>query len=266
MTEVLGGASPEGTVEAALQSVFARPTARTFIPGPLAAGPFAGLQGGAIAGVLATSMEDAAPQGMEPLSIRVDFLRPAGAEPIHVEVDVVRTGNRAAVLAATASIENNPVARAVMAFARPLDSSAVSEPLPGPRVPDGSSPPLPRASRSKPTLMDAFEARTEDGTFWFRWLVPLCDGATTFAHALAPADWSHGLTRPPTDGPVACPNLDLSVAVHRRCTGPWIGLRVDSTWTAKGLGTAGGCSSMSWGRSGVSQSPSWSWRSCTSNH
>ncbi|MGH9232162.1 MAG: acyl-CoA thioesterase domain-containing protein [Acidimicrobiales bacterium] len=74
------------------QPVFARPAARRFVPGPLAAGPFAGLQGGGVAGVMATSMEEAAPKGMEALSIRADFLRPAAPEPIDVDVELVRTG------------------------------------------------------------------------------------------------------------------------------------------------------------------------------
>jgi acyl-CoA thioesterase len=222
------------------QPVFARPAARRFVPGPLAAGPFAGLQGGAVAGVLATSMEEAAPNGMAPLSIRADFLRPAAPEPIDVDVELVRTGSRVAVLAATASIEAKPIARAVMAFGRPIESSLVSERPADARVPNDATPVLPRARRSRPTLMDAFDSRTADGTFWFRWLVPLCDGSTPFAHALAPADWSHGLTRPVSEDPVACPNVDLSVAVHRPCASEWIGLQVDSIWTAGGCGTAGG--------------------------
>ncbi|MGH3475242.1 MAG: thioesterase family protein [Nocardioidaceae bacterium] len=222
------------------QPVFARPAARRFVPGPLAAGPFAGLQGGGVAGVMATSMEEAAPKGMEALSIRADFLRPAAPEPIDVDVELVRTGSRVAFLAATASIDAKPIARAVMAFGRPIESSLVSERPTEVRVPDDATPLLPRVRRARPTLMDAFDARTADGTFWFRWLVPLCEGSTPFAHALAPADWSHGLTRPPSEGPMACPNVDLSVAVHRPCAGEWTGLRVDSTWTATGSGTAGG--------------------------
>jgi hypothetical protein len=43
-----------------------------------------------------------------------------------------------------------------------------------------------------------------------------------------------------SEGLLACPNVDLSVAVHRPCASEWIGLRVDSIWTADGRGTAGG--------------------------
>jgi acyl-CoA thioesterase len=232
--------SPDRTVGQTEQPVFARPTERTFIPGPLAAGPFAGLQGGAVAGVLATAMEESAPQGMHALSMRTDFLRPAAPEPIDVAVKTLRSGSRVAVLEATASIAEKPVARAVMAFGHPIESSLVSERNSEVRIPDAATPLLPRARRAKPTLMDAFDSRSADDTFWFRWLVPLCEGATPFANALAPADWSHGLTRPLSDHPVAGPNVDLSVAVHRACAGEWIGLRVDSTWTVDGRGTAGG--------------------------
>jgi acyl-CoA thioesterase len=85
---------------------------------------------------------------MEPLSIRADFLRPAAPEPIDIEVELVRTGSRVAVLAATASIGAKPIARAVMAFGRPIESSLVSEHPSHVRMPDDATPLLPRTRRT----------------------------------------------------------------------------------------------------------------------
>lgn len=227
----------------ALDPVFRRVSATSFVPTPLAAGPLGGIQGGAVAGLMATVIEDAAPDGMKPLSIRVDFLRPAPLAELRIDVDVVRIGRRVATMSGTALVGQVSVARAVMTYARPGSSDLVTPTEPVTTLPTSSTPTLARPIRGEPYFMDVFDSRIgTDGTYWFRWLASLCEGASGFSHVLGPADWAHGVTRPRgVDGSGAgFPTVDLAIALHRPPIAPWIGLQVASTWTERALGTGGG--------------------------
>ena len=232
--------------------VFARSDEAVYIALPHAAAPFSGVQGGAVAGLMASKMERAAPEGFLPLSIRADFLRPTPiGEPLTVSVAPLQIGRRTALFEASVSAEGKHTARAIMSLVVPAPVARLEEDfhLPAaPPFPDLSS--LPRrntgpARHGGPWLMDVFDTRqSEDGRMWFRWTIPLLpDGeGTPFAHAVGPADWAHGIARPGFPGPIpiACPNVEVSVYADRAPEGEWIGLASCGRWRTdgKGLGYA----------------------------
>ena len=233
-------------------AAFARIDEAIYVALPHAAAPFSGVQGGAVAGLMASKIERAAPEGFQPLSIRADFLRPTPlGEQLTVSVAPLQIGRRSALFEASVSAQGRQTARATMSLVLPAPVARLEADfqLPAaPPFPDLES--LPRrktgpAPHGGPWLMDIFDTRqSEDGRMWFRWTLPLLpDGeGTPFAHAVGPADWAHGIARPGFPGPVpiACPNVEVSVHADRLPEGEWIGLASSGCWRTdgKGLGYA----------------------------
>lgn len=221
----------------------------TFIARPEASGPFTGVQGGAVAGLMACIIERNATPDHRPLSFRAEFLRPTPiSTPLVVEIEVIQSGRRISILDARIVAEGKVTARAACTLAATVPLMALDEDFAteaAPAMPDLATvrPAMTRAPHGGPWLMDVLDGRTvSDGSHWFRWLAPLLpdNGCTPFARMLGPVDFAHGMARPGLPGrpPVTgWPNTDLSAHVDRAMVGEWIGMRPVGQWSkANGLG------------------------------
>ena len=233
-----------GTLQAAPSTRFERTALPVFHrdnekgawqPSDLARGPFAGLQGGAIAGLLTAEIERIAASkalGM-PVHLAVWFLRPAPLSPLRTRTNVLQAGGRVSLVEATLHPEDEdaPIALARVTVARPRKLEIT--------VPSGSTAPVdpstfplrqPKAPHGGPWFMDAMEYRQgEDGTAWFRMTTPVVEGAGPLAVLAGPADWTHGIGRPLTNV-VADPNSNLNIHLLRPPREGWIGISALARW------------------------------------
>src|SRR5215470_14509820 len=103
-------------------SIFNRLAPGYWRPSPLAAGPFSGLQGGAIAGLLTAELESiAAENGWGPaISVTAWFLRPTPVATLRTTTTVVVAGGRVCVADNTLHVEGaaTPCATARVTFIR----------------------------------------------------------------------------------------------------------------------------------------------------
>ncbi|QKG72385.1 thioesterase family protein [Erythrobacter mangrovi] len=210
---------------------------------PSAMGPFAGLQGGAVAGLLVHELEtEAEKQGLGlPVSVSVEFLRPTGSGALLTTCDVIRKGRRVSVLSGTVIDNGNVSARASVVFIATTEIGSIE---PAPRMPldPGALPVLPRrkAPHGGPWMMDNFETRrSDDGIAWFRYTEDIVEGVRPLARILGPADWTHGIGRP-SQPRLADPNVNLQIAVTHFPQGPDIGIRSRTTWMPNGIGLGSG--------------------------
>jgi len=215
-----------------------------WVPGPEAKGPFPGQHGGAVAGVLAASLEAEAARLGAGIALQCStvLLRPAPVEPCVVSVSTVRAGGRVTVLSAALSIGDKGYALGQAIFVRPQDVG--HWPLPETTLYEPSDAELfPRRTKSGsvPWFRDTVEIRQVDGTFWLRSVKPLLLPPSPMARVCTHADWASGLSRRDTlDSPMVAgfPNADLSVHLGREPRGEWVGLRPRSAWYANGMGMA----------------------------
>jgi hypothetical protein len=215
-------------------------------PSPLAAGPFSGLQGGAVAGLLTAELEahaDARGWGTA-VSANTWFLRPAPLADLRTSITSVIEGGRVSVIenALHAAGTDEPCAIARVTFAR--ERAVTIPPLPsktGERFePERYPARSVTAAHGHPWFMDAMEARSGDGVAWFRLAHEIIDGAGPLARVLGPADWTHGIARPLQDV-CADPNPNLTVHLFRPPIGCWIGVRPHTDWQpARGIGMGRG--------------------------
>jgi Acyl-CoA thioesterase C-terminal domain len=100
--------------------------------------------------------------------------------------------------------------------------------------------PLRRAPHGGPWFMDTLDVREgADGIRWFGIQRPVVAPLTPMAKVLGPADWTHGLARPP-EPRLADPNIDLIVQLTRLPDGDWIGVRPSTRWARTGVGRGAG--------------------------
>lgn len=212
-------------------------------PTPLAAGPFAGLQGGAVASLLTAEIEAIAAdrQWGTAISVTASFLRPTPLAPLRTEQTVLTEGGRVSVvdntLWAVGDAKSCATVRVTLARERGVDVPGFTEPRQEPIDPTRFALRTLRAAHGGPWFMDAMEARVGDRTAWFRLNHSIIDGAGPLSMVLGPADWSHGVARP-VHNVVADPNPNLTVQLFKRPVGEWIGARAQTWWQpASGLGT-----------------------------
>ena len=220
-------------------------------PTALAAGPFAGLQGGAVASLLTAEVEGMA--GVRKWGTAISssawFLRPTPMTDLRTGLSVVTEGGRVSVIDNTLwpANEDQPCAtvRVTLSRERAVEVPGFADP-----ASDGADPtrfPVRTrlAAHGKPWFMDAMEAREGDGVAWFRMKHAIIDGAGTLSKVplssvLGPADWTHGIARPFRDV-VADPNPNLTVQLFRQPVGEWLGVRAQAKWRpAGGLGVGSG--------------------------
>lgn len=215
-----------------------------WLPSPLSQGPFDGLHGGALAGLMVAEVERVGIDlniGMA-VSVSVDFFKPTRLSALQTRVEIVRRGRRVSVIDNSIHQEGARTAAARVSFIQPVEINGVAarteptldpadaETLSGVTAPHGGS-----------WMWDNFEVRRSlsDGVFWFRALQPLLETETPLARTLAPADWVHGLGRPPK--PIlADPNINLQTVISRPPVGEFIGVRPRTIWTAAGVGMGEG--------------------------
>jgi Thioesterase-like superfamily len=215
-------------------------------PSALAAGPFAGLQGGAVASLLTAEVEALAGTRKwgTAVSATAWFLRPTPMTDLRTQLSVVSEGGRVSVVDNTLwpADEDRPCAtvRVTLSRERAVEIPGFADPEHD--AVDPSLFPLrsPRAVHGRSWFMDAMEARGSDDAAWFRLHHPIIAGAGPLSGVLGPADWTHGIARP-FQNVVADPNPNLTVQLFRPPVGAWVGVRAQTRWRpAAGLGTGSG--------------------------
>ena len=215
-------------------------------PSPLAAGPFAGLQGGAVASLLTAEVEAQAAArswGMA-ISSAAWFLRPTPMADLRSELRVVAEGGRVSVIDNTLWPvgDDAPCATVRVTFSREraVKVPGFVEARPTPVDPTQYPARTLHLVTGRKWFMDAMEARLGDGVAWFRMHDQIIEGAGPLSSILGPADWTHGIARP-VQNVVADPNPNLTVQLFRQPIGLWIGVRAEARWTpSAGLGAGSG--------------------------
>jgi len=220
-------------------------------PTPLAAGPFAGLQGGAVASLLTAEVEALAGERQWGTAIASSawFLRPTPMTVLRTELSVVTEGGRVSVIDNTLwpADEDQPCAtvRVTLSRERAVEVPGFAEPVNAAADPTRFPIRTRQAAHGRPWFMEAMEARAGDGVAWFRMNQAIIDGAVSLSKmplssVLGPADWTHGIARPFQDV-VADPNPNLTVQLFRQPEGGWIGIRAQAKWRpAGGMGAGSG--------------------------
>ena len=215
-------------------------------PTALAAGPFAGLQGGAVASLLTAEIEALAEMRNwgSAISASAWFLRPTPMADLRTKLSVLTEGGRVSVVDNTlwAAGEDQPCAtvRVTLSRERAVEIPGFAEAISAAVDPTQFPPRVIRAAHGRPWFMDAMEARASDDAAWFRLDHAIIEGAGPLSSVLGPADWTHGIARP-FQNVVADPNPNLTVQLFRKPQGPWIGVRAETRWRpAGGLGTGSG--------------------------
>jgi hypothetical protein len=215
-------------------------------PSALAAGPFAGLQGGAVASLLTAEVEASAAERKWGTAIGVTawFLRPTPMAKLRTQLAVLTEGGRVSVIDNTLwpDDEDQPCAtvRVTLSRARAVEvpgladaEGDIADPM---RFPLRTR----QAAHGRPWFMDAMEARAGDDVAWFRLHHEIVEGAGPLSSVLGPADWTHGIARP-FQNVVADPNPNLTVQLFRQPLGEWLGIRAQTRWQpAAGLGIGSG--------------------------
>ena len=215
-------------------------------PSPLAGGPFAGLQGGAVASLLTAEIEALAEQRKWGRAIcsTAWFLRPTPMTDLRSEIRVVSEGGRVSVIDNTLRPVNEdaPCAtvRVTLSRERAIEVPGLVEANRAPADPARYPQRTLHLVQGRQWFMDAMEARLGDGVAWFRMHHEIVAGAGPLSSILGPADWTHGVARP-VQNVVADPNPNLTVQLFRQPRGCWVGVRAEARWTpSAGLGVGSG--------------------------
>jgi hypothetical protein len=176
-------------------------------PMPHAAGPFAGLQGGAVASLLTAEIEALADQRKwgAAISSSAWFLRPTPMAVLRTGLSVVTEGGRVSVIDNTLwpDGEDQPCAtvRVTLSRERAVEVPGFIDPESDAADPTRFPVRTRQAAHGRPWFMDAMEAREGDGVAWFRMNQAIIGGAGSLSKlplssVLGPADWTHGIARP----------------------------------------------------------------------
>jgi len=236
---------------AAATAIFTR-QGECWRPAPQCMGPFGGMHGGAVSGLLTGELEMmAADAGHGPaISANIYLLRPAPSTLVETRPRALREGARVAVyenelwaggkLQAKASmcfLKALPDSQAIAAMPDAIAGTLVGEPLLDPS--ELAEWDFPRAPMAQ-SYLNAVEIRDDGkGMIWIRAKQPLFSAPTPCASTISFADFSTLFsvvatgTRPEAGG---WPNADLSVHLARLPDGPWIGQRIRSDLFADGRG------------------------------
>jgi hypothetical protein len=215
-------------------------------PSVLAAGPFVGLQGGAVASLLTAEIEAmaTAKKWGTATGVTAWFLRPTPMTTLRTQLTPLVEGGRVSVIDNTlwAAGESEPCAtvRVTLSRERGVDVPGFAESPKHAADPTQFPVRTHRAAHGRPWFMDAMEARIGHGIAWFRLNHAIIDRAGPLSSVLGPADWTHGIARPFQDV-VADPNPNLTVQLFKRPVGEWIGIRAQTRWQPdRGIGIGSG--------------------------
>jgi len=215
---------------------------RHWLPHAEAGGPFGGLHGGAVSGLVVAEMErEAREQGMGlALGGSVLLIRPAPMAPLEMRTEILRKGGRVGVLETSLLAGGKLIAKGTASFvtAAPFDDVPAATPRP---FDPASLPAWARRPRfAHATLFDAEDIRDDGrGTKWARLIRPLMGFATPFANLFAIADNGtpfYLTTHRPAPPRYGFPNIDITIHVSRAPIGDWIGVTAQSDWRPEGRG------------------------------
>lgn len=211
-------------------------------PAPEAGGPFGGLHGGAVSGLVVAAMErwgEARGLGLL-LSASVLLLRPAPMASLETRTELLRQGGRVAALETVLLAEGKLIAKATGSFVAPqsVGATPAAPPL---RAEPAALPPWPRKPRFRhASLFDALDLRqAPEGPIWGRLLRPLVAFETRLAGAFAVADNGQPFSLDGDTAPLAqysFPNIDIALHLSRPPAGEWIGVAARSDWRPDGMG------------------------------
>jgi Acyl-CoA thioesterase C-terminal domain/Acyl-CoA thioesterase N-terminal domain len=215
-------------------------------PSPLAAGPFAGMQGGAVASLLTGEVEAQAEARQWGIAVSSSawFLRPTPMTDLRTQLSVVTEGGRVSVVDNTLWPvgEDTPCAtvRVTLSRERAVEVPGLADAAGDPADPTRFPVRQLHIVKGRQWFMDAMEARIGDGVAWFRMRHHVIDGQGPLTSVLGPADWTHGIGRP-VHNVVADPNPNLTVQLFRQPRGEWVGVRAEARWApSAGLGVGSG--------------------------
>jgi hypothetical protein len=224
-----------------MQAVFTKSSDDNWIPSDLAQGPFVGLQGGAVAGLLVAEIEElvAAEQLGHVVGVSVSFYRATPLEALRTSITRTHMGRRVSFIENSLRRKDGELCATVRTTVIREATLELPNTLPVEPPIDASTfvlrKPL-QAPHGKPWFMDTMQASVGgDGTAWFKVQVPIIAGAGYFSQALGAADWCHGLNRP-FKLAVADPNQDLTMHLVRPPVGEWLGIRATTHWQSNGIG------------------------------
>jgi acyl-CoA thioesterase len=217
-------------------------------PSTLAAGPFGGLHGGGVSGILIAGLERKAREAGYgvPLSAAVLFLRPAPMAPMASRIEVIRAGGRVAVLENMLYADDKLIARATASFVAGIAPLAVEHMPRWPAAPaDPDSLPkleLAPAGLMGPTFFDTLDLRDDgQGTKWGRLKQPIVDFPAPLATIFAIADNGQPFALLPKPRPkLRFPNIDITVHLSRAPQDGWVGVTAQSDWQDAGYGLTEG--------------------------
>ena len=223
--------------------IFTKDENSLWVSAPQASGPFHGLQGGAIAALMVSELEQLA-QDQElglATSASVEFIRPTPSGPLRTQPECLRRGRRVSVFTNALYDGDTLTAKATTCFINPRAVPEISDPKKTLHDPT-ALPVLPARSapHGRPWMMDLFEVRKSgDGIVWFRYTDDIVAPMSVMGRFLGPADWTHGLGRP-AEPKLADPNINLQVTLARQPSDEFIGIRPRTTWMRSGIGLGEG--------------------------
>lgn len=228
------------------ESIFVEDHGR-FMPTGLARGPWDpnALHGGAPAALLADAFERHEPSDETEIArLGFEFLRPIPFAPLSVAVSTVRAGRRVQELAAELHADTGAGQSLLICRATALRVARLPEQLP--ELPAGSTPestmPGPQGGEpSRFSLNDSPEesfaasamemrwlsdaAALGPGRVWMRMRHPILPGrpASPLARLAGTADFGNGVGAALPFADYVFVNADLTIHLHRRPRGKWIG-------------------------------------------
>lgn len=177
--------------------------------------------------------------------VSFDILGFLGTGECAIRVETIRPGRTIELVEATATIDGRTVVRARAWFLAAYDTSDVRggepDPLPSPAFTD----PVPMMTeRWSGGFVASLDVRVVSAphpgraTVWLSSVHPIVDDEPIGEHAafISLIDAANGIAvrEPPAEW--AFPNVDLTVHLHRRPTGPWVGLDTSVTFGPTGQG------------------------------
>ncbi|CAN5374112.1 thioesterase family protein [soil metagenome] len=227
----------------------------SFVPGPVAKGPWGPTVGGHIVGgLLARTVESAVTDpDLQPGRLTVDLLRPILMEPVRVQTRIEREGRRITLVDAAILQHDRVVSRASGLFLRrgdDPDGQVWSPPMtmpPIPPMPAVIRPGLPMLLWSYGPNLDQplpgvgageWEQTHAQKFAWVRDIRSLIEGETltAFTRAAMAAEVTSSMTHWGTAG-LRFINADYTMALSRLPVGEYIGLAANAQFASAGVAT-----------------------------
>jgi hypothetical protein len=219
------------------------------VPTAFSGGPWnPGAQhGGAIAGLLARSVESRVPPCMRVTRLAIDLLGEVPLEPLKAEVEVARPGKRIQLVRARLLGPSRILASASAQLLRtaPVDGIEpwLTNDAPHP-TPPGRPQPMDWTGSEVPGFVRAFDMAwhrnggPEKSIMWTRLRLPLVAGETTspFVRLAVTSDFASGAGNDLDFSRFVSINPDLSLHIEREPRSDWIGLAGSTALRPDGTG------------------------------